>query len=49
MIGTLIRLMIILQAAFCAAAGDVIGAVVAAGLIVLWPISRAVGKRFYAS
>ena len=49
MIGTLIRLLIILQAAFCAAAGDVIGAFFAAMLIVLWPISRAVGKQFYAS
>ena len=49
MIGTLIRSIIILQAAFCAAAGDVIGALAAAGLIILWPISRAVGKRFYAS
>lgn len=49
MIGTLIRLLIILQAAFCAAAGDVIGAFAAAMLVILWPVSRAVGKRFYAS
>lgn len=49
MIGTLIRLLIILQAAFCAAAGDVIGSIAAAMLIILWPISRAVGRRFYAS
>ena len=49
MIGKLIRLLLILQAAYCAAYGGVIGSLAAAALIILWPISRAVGKRFYAS
>ena len=49
MIGKLIRLLLVIQAAYCAAFGDVIGSLAAAVCIVLWPISRAVGKRFYAS
>ncbi len=49
MIGKLIRLLLVLQAAFCAATGDLPGSAGAALLIVLWPVSRAVGKRFYAS
>ncbi len=49
MIGTLIRMLLIIQAAFCAATGDVFGSIAAAILIVLWPVSRSVGKRFYAS
>ena len=48
-IGKLIRLLLVLQAAFCASTGDWPGSVTTALLIVLWPISRAVGKRFYAS
>ena len=48
-IGKLIRLLLVVQAAFCAATGDAAGSVAAALLIVLWPVSRAVGKRFYAS
>ena len=48
-IGKLIALLLVLQAAFCAASGDVAGSLAAAILIILWPVSRAVGKRFYAS
>ena len=48
-IGTLIGLLLVVQAAFCAAAGGIVGSAAAAFLIVLWPVSRAVGKRFYAS
>ena len=49
MIGTLIRMLLVLQAAYCASSGDLVGSLAAAVLIVLWPFSRAVGKRFYAS
>ena len=49
MIGNLIRLLLIVQAAFCAAFGGVIGSLAATVFIILWPVSRAVGKRFYAS
>ncbi len=49
MIGKLIRLLLVIQAAYCAAFGDVVGSLAAAVLIVLWPVSRVVGKRFYAS
>ena len=49
MIGKLIRLLLVIQAAYCAAFGDIAGSLAAAVFIVLWPISRAVGKRFYAS
>lgn len=49
MIGKLIRLLLVIQAAYCAAFGEVVGSLAAAVFIVLWPISRAVGKRFYAS
>ena len=49
MIGRFIRLLLVVQAAFCAAAGGIVGSAAAAFLIILWPVSRAVGKRFYAS
>ena len=48
-VGKLIGLLLVVQAAFCAAAGGIIGSAAAAFLIILWPVSRAVGKRFYAS
>ena len=48
-IGQFIRLLLLIQAAFCAAAGDQFGSIAAAVLVVLWPVSRAVGKKFYAS
>lgn len=48
MIGRLIRLLLPIQAAFCAHTGG-LGPIFAALLLVLWPISRAVSKRFYAS
>ncbi len=49
LIGQFIRLLIVIQAAFCAAFGDVAGSLAASALIILWPVSREVGKRFYAS
>jgi 4-hydroxybenzoate polyprenyltransferase len=49
MIGQLIRLLLPLQAAFCIASRSITGGIAAAGLIVLWPVSRTVSKRFYAS
>jgi 4-hydroxybenzoate polyprenyltransferase len=49
MIGQLIRLLLPIQAAFCAATGDTVGSLSAAVLILLWPVSRAVGQRYYAS
>jgi 4-hydroxybenzoate polyprenyltransferase len=48
-IGQLIRLLLPLQAVFCIASRSVAGGIAAAGLIVLWPVSRTVSKRFYAS
>jgi 4-hydroxybenzoate polyprenyltransferase len=47
-IGKFIRLLLLIQAAFCAHTGFN-GFMIAALLLVLYPISRAVGKRFYAS
>ncbi len=47
-IGRLIRLLIPLQAAFCAYTGG-LGLICAGLLLLLWPISSAVSKRFYAS
>ena len=49
MIGKLIRLLLVIQAAYCAAFGDIFGSLAAAVFITLWPVSRAVGQRFYAS
>jgi 4-hydroxybenzoate polyprenyltransferase len=48
-IGKLIRLLLILQAAFCAATGPGLGSLSAALLILCWPLSRAISQRFYAS
>jgi 4-hydroxybenzoate polyprenyltransferase len=48
-VGELIRTLLVIQAAFCAAAGDVSGWGVAVALIILWPLSRVVGRWFYAS
>jgi 4-hydroxybenzoate polyprenyltransferase len=48
-IGQLIRLLLPLQALFCVASRSTIGAVAAAVLLILWPISRSVSRRFYAS
>jgi 4-hydroxybenzoate polyprenyltransferase len=48
-IGKLIRLLLVLQAAFCAATGPGLGSLSAALLILCWPLSRAVGQRFYGS
>ena len=48
-IGQLIRLLLPLQALFCVASRTITGAVAAALLLILWPISRSVSRRFYAS
>ena len=49
-IGDLIRALLFLQAAFCAVATpDLVGIPCGIFLIALWPVSRMVGKRFYAS
>ena len=48
-IGQLIRLLLLVQTAFCAAAGTVESSLCAALLLIAWPVSRAVSKRFYAS
>jgi 4-hydroxybenzoate polyprenyltransferase len=47
-IGALIRGLLPVQAAGCVL-GGIPGLAVAAGLLVCWPLSTAVGKRFYAS
>ena len=48
-IGQLIRLLLLVQTAFCAAAGTIESSLCAAVLLIAWPVSRAVSKRFYAS
>ena len=48
-IGQLIRLLLLVQTAFCAAVGTVESTLFAALLLLAWPLSRAVSKRFYAS
>lgn len=49
-IGMLIRALLFLQAAFCIWSGTgTVGIVAAIVLVALWPVSRAVGRRFYAS
>ncbi len=48
-IGRFIRLLLPLQAAYCSAAGDMAASAFSGTLILLWPISRIVGRRFYAS
>ncbi len=47
-IGRFIRLMLFLQAAWCAHTGGM-GLIFASLLLAMWPISRAVSRRFYAS
>ena len=47
-IGSLIRGLLLIQAAFCSLGGAA-GLAVAAALLVLWPLSAAVAKRFYAT
>jgi len=47
-IGGLIRGLLLIQAAFCSL-GGVPGLVTAIALLVLWPLSVAVAKRFYAT
>ena len=49
LIGTLIRGLLFLQALFCLLAGGLAGWVAAAVLLALWPLSRLVGRSFYAS
>jgi 4-hydroxybenzoate polyprenyltransferase len=49
MIGQLIRLLLPLQAIFCLASRSNAGALSAVALLILWPISRNVSRRFYAS
>jgi 4-hydroxybenzoate polyprenyltransferase len=48
-IGKLIRLLLLIQAAFCAAVGGFEGLLAAVVLLLLWPVSGLVGRRFYAS
>ena len=48
-IGQLIRLLLPLQAIFCLASRSVAGGVAAVLLLILWPISKSVSRRFYAS
>jgi len=49
LIGQLIRILLLVQTAFCAAAGTIESSLCAALLLIAWPVSRAVSKRFYAS
>ncbi len=48
-IGHLIRLLLLFQAALCAASGTMEGMSAAVILVLLWPISRVLGRWFYAS
>jgi len=48
-IGQLIRLLLLLQALFCVGSRNVAGGIAAAVLLALWPVSRNVSRRFYAS
>ena len=48
-IGRFIRLLLLAQTAFCAAAGNIEATLGAALLLIAWPVSRAVSKQFYAS
>jgi hypothetical protein len=49
MIGQLIRLLLPLQAIWCLASRSPTGGIAAAVLLALWPVSRSVSRRFYAS
>ena len=48
-IGQLIRLLLPLQAIFCIASRTLTGGLAATLLLILWPLSRSVSRRFYAS
>ncbi len=48
-IGEFIRLLLPLQAAFCATPGTQVSLYACIALLTLWPISRVVSRRFYAS
>jgi len=48
-IGRLIRLLLPVQAAFCVHTGSITGIAPGVVLLLLWPVSRAVSRRFYAS
>jgi len=48
-IGQLIRMLLPLQAIWCLASRSIAGAIAAAILLILWPVSRSVSRRFYAS
>jgi len=48
-IGNLIRLLLLFQAALCAASATMAGMSAAVILVLLWPISRVLGRWFYAS
>ncbi|MGV3533824.1 MAG: UbiA family prenyltransferase [Chthoniobacteraceae bacterium] len=48
-IGEFIRLLLPLQAAFCATPGTQTSLILCILLLTLWPIARVVSKRFYAS
>jgi hypothetical protein len=48
-IGKHIRLLLLIQAAFCASTGLIAGSLAAMLLVILWPISRELGRWFYAS
>lgn len=48
-IGQLIRLLLPIQAAFCAAPGELVNSFWCGVLIILWPVSHALSQRFYAS
>lgn len=48
-IGQAIRILLLLQAAFCVATGSLIGVGAATFLLILSPLSRAASRRFYAS
>jgi len=48
-IGQLIRLLLPLQAIWCVASRSLAGFIAAVVLLLLWPVSRNVSRRFYAS
>jgi 4-hydroxybenzoate polyprenyltransferase len=48
-IGNLIRLLLLLQAGFCAASATMDGMSTAVLLVLLWPIARVLSRWFYAS
>lgn len=48
-IGNLIRALLLIQAAFCAAVGGLEGSFAAAILVLMWPLHRLLSRWFYAS